>query len=206
MLPASGIVPRHPTLHLLDKDGESQPDDIAQKLSNPALRDLPASEARPWALFSDRSNQGRKPEDRDRAAQVAGQCREAEFGTHVLDPAHQEGALPLDRSSMTRWRKRIGAGRLETLLADTLAIACDGGAVKPTAMERATIDTTVRTKAIVCPADGHLMPRAARAWRRAGPAPASRATPGARPRGSCMAAATSRACAIRASRAPSPVG
>jgi len=107
---------------------------------------------------------------------------------------------------MTRWRKPIGAGRLETLLADTLAIACDGGAVKPTAMERATIDTTVRTKAIACPADGHLMPGAARAWRRAGPAPASRATPGARPRGSCMAAATSRACAIRASRAPSPVG
>ena len=85
---------------------------------------------------------------------------------------------------MTRWRKRIGAGRLETPLADTLAIACDGGAVKPTAMERVTIDTTVRTKAIACPADGHLMPRG----------------------GSCMAAATSRACAIRASRAPSPVG
>ncbi len=63
---------------------------------------------------------------------------------------------------MTRWRKRIGAGRLETLLADTLAIACDGGAVKPTAMERVTIDTTVHTKAIACPAEGHLMPRAAR--------------------------------------------
>ncbi len=56
--------------------------------------------------------------------------------------------LPLDRSSMTRWRKRIGAERLETLLADTLAIACDSGAVKPTAMERVTIDTTVQTKAI----------------------------------------------------------
>jgi hypothetical protein len=38
MLLASGIVPRHPILHLLDKDGESQPDDIAQLLLNPALR------------------------------------------------------------------------------------------------------------------------------------------------------------------------
>jgi hypothetical protein len=38
MLLASGIVPGHPILHLLDKDGESQPDDIAQQLLNPALR------------------------------------------------------------------------------------------------------------------------------------------------------------------------
>ncbi len=68
--------------------------------------------------------------------------------------------LPLDRSSMTRWRNRIGAGRLETLLADTLAIACDSGAVKPRAMERVTIDTTVQTKAIAYPTDGHLMLRA----------------------------------------------
>ena len=61
---------------------------------------------------------------------------------------------------MTRWRNRIGAGRLETPLADTLAIALDSGAVKPRAMERVTIDTTVRTKAIAYPTDGHLMPRA----------------------------------------------
>jgi DNA modification methylase len=38
MLLASGIVPRHLILHLLGKDGESQPDDIAQQLLNPALR------------------------------------------------------------------------------------------------------------------------------------------------------------------------
>lgn len=37
--------------------------------------------------------------------------------------------LPLDRSSMTLWRKRIGAERLETLLADASAIRCDSGAV-----------------------------------------------------------------------------
>jgi hypothetical protein len=37
MLLASGIVPRHLILHLLGKDGESQPDDIAQQLLNPAL-------------------------------------------------------------------------------------------------------------------------------------------------------------------------
>jgi transposase, IS5 family len=68
--------------------------------------------------------------------------------------------LPLDRSSMTRWRQRIGAERLETLLADTLAIAQGSGAVKPSAMERIIVDTTVQTKAIAYPTDGHLMLRA----------------------------------------------
>jgi IS5 family transposase len=35
--------------------------------------------------------------------------------------SHFQHALPLDRSSMTRWRQRIGAERLELLLAETLA-------------------------------------------------------------------------------------
>src|SRR5579875_647975 len=38
--------------------------------------------------------------------------------------------LPLDRSSLTRWRKRIGAERMETLLAESLQAAQRGGAVK----------------------------------------------------------------------------
>ena len=37
--------------------------------------------------------------------------------------AHSQHALPLDRSSMTRWRQRIGAERLEVLLAESLAAA-----------------------------------------------------------------------------------
>jgi IS5 family transposase len=37
--------------------------------------------------------------------------------------AHFRHALPLDRSSMTRWRQRIGPGRLELLLAESLAAA-----------------------------------------------------------------------------------
>jgi Transposase domain (DUF772). len=56
--------------------------------------------------------------------------------------------LPLDRSSMTRWRKRIGSDRLETVLADTLAIALDSGATEPTAMERVTIDSEADEKSI----------------------------------------------------------
>lgn len=52
--------------------------------------------------------------------------------------------LPLDRSSMTRWRKRIGAARHELLLAETLATAERAGAVEPKHVERVTIDTTAQ--------------------------------------------------------------
>ena len=69
---------------------------------------------------------------------------------------------------MTRWRKRIGVGRLATLLADTPAIALDKGATRPAAMARVPIDTTVQTKANAYPTDGHLMLRAIEAHRRQG--------------------------------------
>lgn len=67
---------------------------------------------------------------------------------------------PFDRSSMTRWRQRMGAERLEVLLAETLRIALESGAAKPLELERVTVDTTVQTKAVAHPTDGHLMLRA----------------------------------------------
>src|ERR671929_2327912 len=56
--------------------------------------------------------------------------------------------LPLDRSSMTRWRKRIGPERMEELLAESLEAAQRGGAVEETHLKRVTIDTTVQPKAL----------------------------------------------------------
>lgn len=67
--------------------------------------------------------------------------------------------LPLDRSSMTRWRGRIGPEKLETVLAETIAAALKGGAVEPKHIERVTVDTTVQTKAIAHPTDSHLLYR-----------------------------------------------
>lgn len=67
--------------------------------------------------------------------------------------------LPLDRSSMTRWRGRIGPDKLELLLAETLAVAMRTNAVTPQACERVTLDTTVQTKAIAHPTDSHLLVR-----------------------------------------------
>lgn len=73
--------------------------------------------------------------------------------------SHFRHALPLDRSSMTRWRKRIGAERLELLLVETLAAAQRAGAAEPKHFERVTVDTTVQPKAVTHPTDSKLIHR-----------------------------------------------
>jgi IS5 family transposase len=72
---------------------------------------------------------------------------------------HFRHVLPLDRSSMTRWRQRIGPERLELLLAESLAAAQRGGAVEDKHLRRVTIDTTVQPKAVTHPADSKLLQR-----------------------------------------------
>lgn len=68
--------------------------------------------------------------------------------------------LPIDRSLMTRWRQRIGAEDLETLLAESIAVAVKTKAVNERQLERITVDTTVQTKAVAHPTDSHLILRA----------------------------------------------
>ncbi|ABQ28752.1 transposase, IS4 family (plasmid) [Acidiphilium cryptum JF-5] len=77
----------------------------------------------------------------------------------MTDAIHFQHTLPLDRSSMTRWRKRIGSERMEALLAETLAAAERGGAVAEKHYERVTIDTTVQPKAVTHPTDSKLLHR-----------------------------------------------
>jgi len=38
--------------------------------------------------------------------------------------------LPIDRSSMSNWRKRMGEERLEKLISETLRVAYEVGAMK----------------------------------------------------------------------------
>ncbi|WP_372624753.1 transposase [Falsiroseomonas sp.] len=75
------------------------------------------------------------------------------------DETHFQHALPLDRSSMTRWRQRIGPERLELLLVETLAAAQRAGAAEPKHFERVSIDTTVQPKAVTHPTDSKLIHR-----------------------------------------------
>ena len=73
---------------------------------------------------------------------------------------HFQHRLPLDRSSMTKWRQRIGPGDLEVLLAETIKVAIKTKAVSQRQLERITVDTTVQTKAVAHPTDSHLILRA----------------------------------------------
>ncbi len=91
--------------------------------------------------------------------EVCAQWLESPYVQFFCHAVHFQTHLPLDRSSMTRWRQRIGARGLEVLLAETIATAERGKALKRTAMERVTVDTTVQTKAIAHPADSRLLVR-----------------------------------------------
>ena len=68
--------------------------------------------------------------------------------------------LPFDRSSMTRWRQRMGDERLMALLQESLAVAVKTKAAKPSDFTRVIVDTTVQEKNVMFPTDAKLIHRA----------------------------------------------
>jgi IS5 family transposase len=68
--------------------------------------------------------------------------------------------LPFDRSSMTRWRQRMGEERIAALLQESLAVAVKTGAMKPQDARRVIVDTTVQPKNVMFPTDAKLIHRA----------------------------------------------
>jgi IS5 family transposase len=70
---------------------------------------------------------------------------------------------PIDPSLMTRWRKRIGPEAMDRVLKATVEMALASGTVKPSSLERVTVDTTVQEKAIAHPTDSRLYLKALQA-------------------------------------------
>ena len=68
--------------------------------------------------------------------------------------------FPIDSSTMTKWRKRIGGEGMEELLAETISTGLRIGALKRNELKRVNIDTTVQEKAIRFPTDSRLCDRA----------------------------------------------
>ena len=68
--------------------------------------------------------------------------------------------LTFDRSSLTRWRQRMGEERLAALIQESLAVATRTGAAKPAEFSKVIVDTTVQPKAVAFPTDARLMHRA----------------------------------------------
>ena len=65
--------------------------------------------------------------------------------------------LPIDPSSLTRWRKRIGEEGVEVLLQATIEASYAAGLIKKSSVDKVIVDTTVMPKAIAHPTDSRLL-------------------------------------------------
>lgn len=68
--------------------------------------------------------------------------------------------LSFDRSSMTRWRQRMGEAKVQSLLQESLSVAVVSKAMQPSDLSEVIVDTTVQPKAVMFPTDAKLMNRA----------------------------------------------
>lgn len=71
-----------------------------------------------------------------------------------------EHEMPLDPSSMTRWRKRLGESGAEAMLKATIETGVVMKVITPAQTSHVNVDTTVQTKAIRHPTDSRLYDRA----------------------------------------------
>ena len=71
--------------------------------------------------------------------------------------AYYEHRLPCDATQIGRFRRDLGEEGLEQLLKATIDTAVAIKAVKPKALERVIVDTTVQEKAIARPVDSRLL-------------------------------------------------
>ena len=65
--------------------------------------------------------------------------------------------FPVDPSSLTRWRKRLGPEKLEKLLSISVSIATQSGTIAQKDLENVIVDTTVMPKNIEFPTDTKLL-------------------------------------------------
>src|SRR6266700_5489540 len=68
--------------------------------------------------------------------------------------------LVFDRSSLTRWRQRMGEEKLQALIQESLSVATKTHAIKPSELNRIIVDTTVQPKNVMFPTDAKLLIRA----------------------------------------------
>jgi len=91
----------------------------------------------------------------DAAGRVENPCRQYLSGMKFF-----QHVFPIDPSSMTRWRGRIGEAGAEELLKETIDAGLKLKAVKPSQLAPINVDTTVQEKDIRFPTDARLYDRA----------------------------------------------
>jgi IS5 family transposase len=93
---------------------------------------------------------------------VVARWAENPYWQHFCGETFFQHRLPLDPSSMTRWRKRIGEEGVEWMLTQTIEAGKRAGMVKGNDLKRVTVDTTVMEKNIAHPTDAQLYEKARR--------------------------------------------
>ena len=73
---------------------------------------------------------------------------------------HMQHECPIHPTTMTKWRNRLGAERLEELLKETVRLAVREKHLPKTDLARVTVDTTVQEKNITFPTDSKLLYKA----------------------------------------------
>src|SRR5512142_2302781 len=74
---------------------------------------------------------------------VVRQWVENPYWQYLCGSRYFEHELPIDPSSMTRWRKKVAAAGAEKLLAETLAAGLVLRVIRPQQLQRVVVDTTV---------------------------------------------------------------
>lgn len=91
--------------------------------------------------------------------QIVNTWMENPYVQYFTGETYFQTEAPLDCSSLTRWRKRMGEEGVESMLMVTLDAAQKIGAVKSSSFDRLIVDTTVMLKAIAHPTDSRLLER-----------------------------------------------
>jgi IS5 family transposase len=78
------------------------------------------------------------------------------YGQYFCGFEYFEHEVPLDPSSLVRWRRRVGSEGMEKLLRETVETAKRGRFLKASHVERVNVDTTVQEKAVAFPTDARL--------------------------------------------------
>ena len=73
---------------------------------------------------------------------------------------HLQWDMPIDPSSMVRWRKRLGKEGMEWVLSLTVHLAVAAKVVQPKSLEKVIADTTVMEKNVTFPTDSKLLHKA----------------------------------------------
>lgn len=91
--------------------------------------------------------------------QVVSRWVENPYWQYLCGEEYFQHQLPIDPSSLSRFRQRIGESGCEKLLAESIQAGVTSGTVKARDFKRVTVDTTVQEKAITFPTDSKLLNR-----------------------------------------------